>query len=712
MSQKGCGLWTLSFFLFSLQVLQAEESRFIFKETLFNNLPREIEGVEERLLPPGFREQITALSFSQAPLEEKQRDFLHHLVTAKTQIEETIHRYDQSGTALVIEKWWFYHAHSQKMGQVILNGVDPALKGGLPPEALRGLIFDVYLQYWQLKLLLTDPHYFELNLRPHITLAYAMHYYVFFQALLHHAHLLGRGQIREAFSPQAIKKIEETQLDYFFGNLKLRATLARKIVTSQQSLGPTEDSFRILAVHQKFEERSRGSTDNPQFNFVHLGPNIHMDRKNLQTSHPFPLAARVWRSALYTEYITGASQEASLRWVIDPLLSDLPLPLPLWRVLATKSLIATYGLPKDLPTEGIVTPSNLPPVVHDVLGTRVQIGGKTVQIKEKDSHTGFSKESMGEWKDGIPLEDTLEQHGGTAMAPEELGKKTQKFIPIYTDDPLIDAQELDRILRLEQNMTLEEFVKLERVYREFYHLKGDIFSVHMAGNSMRDKLGAADSRLRDNLALIAVPTADLLWMAQWLAFLTDEMNFIIKILESKVAASSSTDRYELLEATLREACHYIRQVETFFATRGCKTPRNESYTDYCKMALILFLHPELDLSQEFNRFRALNIEKIRRYEQGKLTADDVEKLTVFFFAGAFKRKYGESRGTTVGCFAVPPEMVDDMREGSKKLLARGVRLARRRLHLDRDTRNAERRGEVEEKRRPPEDFFKRFKGHR
>ena len=130
------------------------------------------------------------------------------------------------------------------------------------------------------------------------------------------------------------------------------------------------------------------------------------------------------------------------------------------------------------------------------------------------------------------------------------------------------------------------------------------------------------------------------------------------------------------------------------------------------MALILFLHPEIDLSQEFNRFRELNIEKIRRYEQGKLTANDIEKLTVFFFAGAFKRKYGESRGTTVGCFAVPPEMVDDMREGSKKLLARGVRLARRRLHLDRDTRNAERRGEVGENRRPPEDFFKRFKGHR
>ena len=160
MSHKGCGLWILSFFLFSLQVSQAEESRFIFKETLFNNLPREIEGVEERVLPPDFRGQIIALSTSRAPLEEKQRDFLHHLVTAQSYIEEVISRYDQAGTALVIEKWWFYHAHSQKMGQVILNGVDPALKGGLPPEALRGLIFDVYLQYWQLKLLLTDPHYF------------------------------------------------------------------------------------------------------------------------------------------------------------------------------------------------------------------------------------------------------------------------------------------------------------------------------------------------------------------------------------------------------------------------------------------------------------------------------------------------------------------------------------------------------------------------
>ena len=701
MSQKVSLLWILSFFLFSLQVSQAEESRFIFKETLFNNLPREIEGVEERVLPPDFRGQIIDLSTSRAPLEEKQRDFLHHLVTAQSYIEEVISRYDQSGISLVIEKWWFYHAHSQKIGQAILSGVNPG-----------GLIFDVYLQYWQLKLLLTNPHYFKLNLRPHITLAYAMHYYLFFQALLRHAHLLGFWQIREAFSPQALKKIEEGQLDYFFGNLKLRATRARELVTSQQALGPTEDSFRILAVYQNFEEHSRGSTDNPQFNFVHLGATVHIDRSNVHAPHPFPLAARVWRSALYTEYIAGGSQEASLRWVIDPLLSDLPLPLPLWRVLAAKSLLATYGLPQGLSTEGVITPSNLPPVVHDILDTRVQIGGKTRQIKEKDTHTGFSKESMEEWKDGIPLEETFEQRGGTAMAPEELDKKSQEFIPIYADDPLIDAQELDRILRLEQNMTLEEFVKLERVYREFYKLKGDIFSVHMAGNIMRDKLGAADSRLRDNLNLITVPTSDLLWMAQWLAFLTDEMDLIIKILESKVAASSSTDRYELLEATLREARHYIKQVETFFAERGCKTPPYDSYKDYCKMALILFLHPEIDLSQEFNRFRELNIEKIRRYEQGKLTANDIEKLTVFFFAGAFKRKYGESRGTTVGCLAVPPEMMDDMRDRGKRLLARGVRLARKQLHLDRDTRNAERRGEVGENRRPQENFFKRFKGHR
>ena len=672
MLKRSCGLWVLGSLLVTLSVSSAEENHRLLKEISLKMAPAPIYGVEERVFPPGFRESVTQIYMSQMTIEEKQRDLLHHLAVTEERIEEAIPRYDLSGISLVIEKYWQCQGNSQEFGQKIQNG--------LPPEVLSQLIFHIYLQYWQLKLLITNPHYFRLNPYPHVTLTHAMHYYMFFQALLHHTRLQGHGDITQTFDKKTIKIVEDGKLNYYFGNLKVRGENAREYIGEAELSHPIDDSFRILAVFQSFIERDRGDALAPKFSFAHVGPSIHMDRKTLTDPHSPPLAARIFRTALYTEYISSGTEGENLRWVIDPFISSLPLPLPLWRIIVSRSL-ANYGLAAASSTslEAVATPSNLPPVIHDILDTRVQIGIRTNQKKITDGAPGgFDQKSMEQWKDGILPEDTFEQQGGTAMAPEELGKMSQEFIPVYDDDPLIDAQEFDRTLRLKQNMSLEEFNKLSRLYREFYRLKGNIFSVHMAHNIVHDSLKTTESKLIGNLNFLHIPAEDLKWMATWLAFLSDELDLIIKILERNVGGSSHLNRYDLLADTFQETGYLILSVKNFFIERGCKLEYHEAH---CKIAFLLYTHPDINLAQEFETFL--------RETQLTLHTSVMEKLVVLRFTTRLRSKYEESSGTTVGCFAIPPDMADDMKKRMSHLLARGLRIAREHLHLDREAFNAE-----------------------
>ncbi len=321
-------------------------------------------------------------SYQRAPSKFKQRVTLHNFAFTLGKIDEFISSIPPERLTSIILEWWGFHGNVPERG--------PRIAQGLPETAHAIVTLHVYLRFWQLKLLLTQRRYFRLDPHPYITEAYAFRYYLFFKALCRMAELRGWTGVLHQFSPDTLKKFEEGLLNYTWGDLRILGNWAHKKTSEkaceplrQGSMNPWERAFALTPIYESLIEHGKHSESKPEISFVHLGLSEHI---YVTSGDQKPkLESLIFTSAIGLKYISANLPEEHLRWVIDPSISAEPLPMDFWHILVRRRLYL-LGLKREVHLSFAFSDSNLPPSVHDILGTRTwgEVEGKSKPVFDPD----------------------------------------------------------------------------------------------------------------------------------------------------------------------------------------------------------------------------------------------------------------------------------------------------------------------------------------